>query len=79
MAGQAREGECDLARLGAGSKHAQLSVTSLPSPASCHAWHMQNMVRWGNKAANEYWEATVPDEYYIPDENDNATTVGELS
>ena len=28
------------------------------------------MVRWGNKRANEYWEAGVPEDYYIPDEND---------
>lgn len=50
-----------------------------PSPTCMSCFLMpcpQNMVRWGNKAANEYWEATVPDEYYIPDENDNATTVG---
>lgn len=31
------------------------------------------MVRWGNKVANEYWEATVPEDYYIPTENDNVT------
>jgi hypothetical protein len=32
---------------------------------------VENMVRWGNKRANEYWEAGVPEDYYIPDENDN--------
>jgi len=31
---------------------------------------VENMVRWGNKRANEYWEALVPEDYYIPDEND---------
>ena len=33
------------------------------------------MVRWGNKVANEYWEAGVPEDYYIPDENDNVTVM----
>jgi hypothetical protein len=33
------------------------------------------MVRWGNKRANEYWEATVPEDYYIPDENDSVAAV----
>lgn len=33
------------------------------------------MVRWGNKRANEYWEARVPDDYYIPDENDGVGAV----
>ena len=31
---------------------------------------VEMMVRWGNKRANSYWEATVPEDYYIPDEND---------
>ena len=33
------------------------------------------MVRWGNKRANEYWEANVPEDYYIPDENDSVAAV----
>ena len=33
------------------------------------------VVRWGNRRANEYWEATVPEDYYIPDENDSVATV----
>jgi hypothetical protein len=33
------------------------------------------MVRWGNKRANEYWEANVPQDYYIPDENDGVGIV----
>ena len=37
--------------------------------------HVKNMVRWGNRRANEYWEATVPEDYYIPDENDSVSTV----
>jgi stromal membrane-associated protein len=32
--------------------------------------HVENMVRWGNRRANAYWEAAVPDDFYIPDEND---------
>jgi len=36
---------------------------------------VKNMVRWGNKRANEYWEAGVPADYYIPDENDNVAAV----
>jgi hypothetical protein len=31
---------------------------------------VENMVRWGNRRANEYWEALVPEEYYIPTEED---------
>ena len=34
------------------------------------ASQVENMVRWGNRRANEYWEAGVPEDYYIPDEND---------
>lgn len=37
--------------------------------------HVKQMVRWGNKRANEFWEATVPDDYYIPDENDSVANV----
>ena len=37
--------------------------------------HVKAMVRWGNKAANEYWEAGVPEDFYIPDENDNVTVM----
>jgi hypothetical protein len=33
------------------------------------------MIRWGNKRANEYWEASVPQDYYIPDENDSVAVV----
>ena len=36
---------------------------------------VQNMVRWGNKRANAYWEARVPESYYIPDENDGVGAV----
>jgi Putative GTPase activating protein for Arf len=36
---------------------------------------VKNMVRWGNKRANEYWEANVPEDYYIPDENDGVNIV----
>ena len=36
---------------------------------------VKNMVRWGNRRANEYWEARVPDDYYIPDENDGVNIV----
>lgn len=36
---------------------------------------VENMIRWGNKRANQYWEALVPEGYYIPDENDNNTVV----
>jgi hypothetical protein len=28
--------------------------------------HVKAMVRWGNKVANEYWEAGVPEDFYIP-------------
>jgi hypothetical protein len=42
---------------------------------ACPGIVVQNMVRWGNKRANEYWEAHVPEEYYIPDENDSVATV----
>jgi stromal membrane-associated protein len=31
---------------------------------------VENMVRWGNRRANEYWEALVPEDYYIPTEDD---------
>lgn len=33
------------------------------------------MIRWGNRRANEYWEAHVPEDYYIPDENDSVPAV----
>jgi len=36
---------------------------------------VKNMIRWGNKRANEYWEAGVPADYYIPDENDSVAAV----
>eukprot|EP01138_Halocafeteria_seosinensis_P000667 gb/GECG01000683.1/.p1 GENE.gb/GECG01000683.1/~~gb/GECG01000683.1/.p1 ORF type:complete len:364 (+),score=66.28 gb/GECG01000683.1/:1-1092(+) len=37
--------------------------------------HVKNMVKWGNDRVNEYYEAHVPDDYYIPDENDSNSVV----
>ena len=31
--------------------------------------HIHNMERWGNKRANEYWEANLPKNYPRPTEN----------
>jgi hypothetical protein len=36
---------------------------------------VRNMAAWGNRKANEYWEANVPDNYYIPSEHDDTSTV----
>ena len=33
------------------------------------------MNKWGNKKARSYWEANVPDEVYIPDENDTVQVI----
>ena len=35
----------------------------------------QSMVKWGNKRANEYWEAGVPEDFYIPLETDGVNIV----
>ena len=37
--------------------------------------HVKNMLKWGNDRVNEYYEARVPDNYYIPDENDDNAVV----
>lgn len=42
------------------------------------AWkeeQVRHMAAWGNKKANEYFEGSVPDDYYIPSEHDDVTAV----
>ena len=34
--------------------------------------NVKNMEKWGNKRARELYEANVPKDVYIPDENDSA-------
>jgi len=36
---------------------------------------VRNMARWGNRKANEYFEAAVPRDYYIPSESDGIDVV----
>jgi len=33
------------------------------------------MVRWGNKRANDFWQANLPRDFRIPNENDPVTAV----
>jgi hypothetical protein len=42
------------------------------------AWkedQVRRMAAWGNKKANEYFEASVPEDYYIPSEHDDVVAV----
>lgn len=60
------------------TKHVKNSKTELPDDLWLQAHRVcfaSPVVRWGNRRANEYWEATVPEDYYIPDENDSVATV----
>jgi stromal membrane-associated protein len=36
---------------------------------------VDNMQTWGNKKARSHWEANVPNEVYIPDENDTTQVI----